>query len=213
MALSAGLLAGCAADYKLFVEDASDPATDISEPCRYAWVADTSMYRAFDSSGYGWSRADRHGLPGLLPYLQEISSKCANTAPRGAPEAHVSAYNLEYVDRKNRMAMAVPVFIAETLTLGLAPFTTNNYFAVCLEARLPDGQRRAAMTRGTLESVTNIWGTMNTPTTPGGTLRQKNKDHLLQHLTQQSWNKLWAAGETLPGNAACRDTLDSLAKT
>ena len=208
----ATMLAGCIADYKLFAEDQPAWAPDFSAPCSYRWAADRSLYRAVDSGGFGWGDSDKHGQSGLLPYLKEIASKCADQAPRNAPDAHVSAFNVEYVNRDNRKTMTVPAGFAQMITLGTAPIGMSNYFAVCIEARLPDGERRMAMARGTLESVTNVWGAMEGPMHPGNTLKRKNREQLLMHLTQQSWNKLWAAGETLPGNAACRDTLDALAK-
>jgi hypothetical protein len=211
-ALVTGLLAGCISEYQLYAEDPAGAAPDFSEPCRYSWVAENSRYRTVDSNGYGWSDAGNYGQSGLLPYLKQISSQCAASAPRGASEARVSAYSLEYVNRENRKSMMTPAGIAQMLTLGYAPIGMSNYFAVCVEARLPDGRRRAAMARGTLESTTNVWGAMDGPGLSGDTLRRKNREELLRHLTLQSWNKLWAPGETLDEHAVCRDTLDTLAK-
>ncbi|MSQ51339.1 MAG: hypothetical protein EXR28_05570 [Betaproteobacteria bacterium] len=206
------LLGGCVADYKRYSEERFSAAPDLSEPCGYRWVAERVQYRLEDGNGYGWGDAAMRGQTNLLPNLRRLSAKCAVNAPLSAPEARVSAYTLEFVNRDNRKAMIFPAGFFHLTTLGYLPLEMSNYFAVCMQARLPDGSMRVAVARGTLEAVTNVWGAMESPMHAGDTLRQKNRGQLLLDLTQQAWHKLWVQGQKPSQEANCRATLDGLVK-
>ena len=206
------MLGGCVADYKRYSEERFSAAPDLSEPCGYRWVAERSQYRAEDGKGHGWGDAGMRGQAYLLPYLAKLSAKCVVNAPSNVPQAHVSAYTLEFVNRGNRKAMIVPAGFFQLTTLGYLPLEMNNYFAVCVEARLPDGSMRVAMARGTLEAVTNVWGAMESPLHAGDTMRRKNREQLLRDLGQQAWHKLWVRGQMPSRETTCRATLDGLVK-
>jgi hypothetical protein len=212
LALVAPLLAGCIAEYRTYAEDRFTTATDLAEPCRYRWSAEKSLYRAADRNDYAWGDAHKRGHRGLLPYLKQLTSQCATSPQRDAPQARIAAHTLEYVNKQNRNAITAPAAYLNVVALGYVPLEMVNYFAVCVEASFPDGQRRAAVSEGSLEARANTWGTIESPLYPGATLRRENKEQLLLHLTQQAWNKLWIPGQTLAEGSSCRATLDRLAK-
>ena len=209
-ALAAPLFAGCVADYRLFAEDKFSTAPDASAYCQYRWTAARSQYRVQDGRSYGWADAEQRGQPGLLPYLRELVTDCAGRTPKDSVGASVSAYTVDYFNKEKRDARVVPTALMNMVSIGIMPMELSNNFAVCVEARMPDGQVRRAMARGTLDSVTNIWGAMESPLHRGGTIRHDNKFELLRHVTQQAWNKLWLPGQTLDPKTACKGTLDAL---
>ncbi|MFM9969803.1 MAG: hypothetical protein ACKVQK_15535 [Burkholderiales bacterium] len=206
------LLGACVAEYKLYAENEFDTPPDLSEPCSYRWSADKSWYRTADVNNFPWGDAHLRGQPGLLPFLKQISSKCATPVASTVPQARISAHTLEYIDKFKRGAGNVPVAFFAVTSVGFLPTEMSNYFAVCMEAALPDGRFRVAVAQGTMEAVTNVWGAVDGPLHRGASLRLKNKEQLLQHLTQQAWHKLWTPGQTLAAGNDCRKTLDNLAK-
>lgn len=209
IAFAAPLLGACVADYKLYAEDQFNAPSDLSESCRYQWVAEKSFYRLDDTRHHGWGDARLQGQASLQPYLKQLTAKCAGRPPSTGAQAQVSAHALEYVNWGKRNAMAIPAGLLNLITIGYAPLEMSNHFAVCVEANFPDGPRRAAMAQGTLDAVTNVWGAMESPIHPGGSLRRASREQLLQQLTQQAWHKLWIRGQTLAEGSTCRATLDN----
>lgn len=210
----AGLLflGGCVAHYKPFSEERFSAAPELSHACRFQWTAEKAWFRADDHNGYGWSDAGTLGLPTLLRNLQNLAADCPGTGPASGAQARVSAHTLEFADQVNRKAMLVPVVFFQLISFGYAPMEMTNFYAVCVEAAVPDEPRRAAIAQGKLDAVANVWGASQSLLNPGDTLRQRNKEQLLRDLTRQAWHKLWTPGQGLAAGAGCRDSLDVFVK-
>lgn len=205
------LLGGCVADYKRFSEERFSAAPNLSEPCRYQWVAEKAWFRTVDHNGFGWTDAVNYGFPALQRNLKVVAANCPANDRAGAAQARVSAHYLEYANQGNRKAMMLPVVYVQILTFGYMPLEMTNYYAACVEATTPEGPRRAAIAQGKLDAVTNVWGASDSLLHPGYAIRRQNKEQLLHDLTQQAWHKLWTPGQDLAG-AGCRDTLNALVK-